>query len=501
MATYYFRNVTGNFNATTSWSLTSGGASAGVIPTSTDSIIFDANSGNCTVTANTTVASMVTTNHPNTRQLIINTNIVLTITANYTTWITNILGGAGSIVYNAGASTIDLSKRYIRAAGGNANAQGTYSLTNGGTENVYLPTSGTDTYLTSISGNYTINSTTSVKSFICTGYTNTLALNASLITNNNVEFSSTMTITASATTNTFTMYGGTAGSGPTFDTKGKDIPCKYSVANSISLLSNVVCKGLTITGSFSGSSYTVYVDGDLTSTSQAVAPATANMSTISIRDTSTLSGSGVLKLVINAPSKTVTIGNFTLLSLATTDSSLTYISGTVNCGTNTFVAGRYSGGTITIAASGINFYDFKSSTASLVLNETLNVSNKFILDGASSGGGNILSGSYGFNTKDLQYIVTAYQSNTVTLQANTNYNVSGFMRLEGNPALAKASLISSSSTSRANLILASTATMYVSWISATRIDSSGGITVKYRRGTITNTVNWQQSNPMILNAI
>lgn len=54
MATYYFRN-TGNtaFATATNWSLTSGGASAGVVPTSTDTAIFDGNSGDCTLSTGT----------------------------------------------------------------------------------------------------------------------------------------------------------------------------------------------------------------------------------------------------------------------------------------------------------------------------------------------------------------------------------------------------------------------------------------------------------------
>jgi len=53
MTTYYRRSGVTNWSDTTGWSLTSGGASAGVAPTAADDVIFDANSGNCTITGAT----------------------------------------------------------------------------------------------------------------------------------------------------------------------------------------------------------------------------------------------------------------------------------------------------------------------------------------------------------------------------------------------------------------------------------------------------------------
>jgi len=72
MATYFFRN-TGNTNYTTAsnWSLTSGGGATGVVPLSTDSAVFNANSGNCTMSSGTalgpqTVTSLICTGYTGT---------------------------------------------------------------------------------------------------------------------------------------------------------------------------------------------------------------------------------------------------------------------------------------------------------------------------------------------------------------------------------------------------------------------------------------------------
>ena len=65
MATYYFLNTgNNNWGVSTNWSTSSGGPGNGSVPTLSDDIIFDTNSGNCTVdTTNRECKSINFTNY------------------------------------------------------------------------------------------------------------------------------------------------------------------------------------------------------------------------------------------------------------------------------------------------------------------------------------------------------------------------------------------------------------------------------------------------------
>lgn len=66
MAAKYFRNVTGNYSADTSWSTTTGGANDTTKPTSADDVHFDANSGACTIDAASVAKTIDCTGYTNT---------------------------------------------------------------------------------------------------------------------------------------------------------------------------------------------------------------------------------------------------------------------------------------------------------------------------------------------------------------------------------------------------------------------------------------------------
>ena len=88
MATYYFRNVGTAWNSNTSWSTTSSsGASAGVIPTAADAVIFDAGSANaCPVsTTNGVCLTLTTTGWTGTITLNVNLRVSGSITLSATT--------------------------------------------------------------------------------------------------------------------------------------------------------------------------------------------------------------------------------------------------------------------------------------------------------------------------------------------------------------------------------------------------------------------------------
>ena len=93
MATYYFRNVGTAWNNTSSWStVSSSGASAGVIPTSLDAVIFDAGSANsCPVsTTNGACLTLTTTGWTGTLTL----NVPLAVSGSITLSATTTFAGA-----------------------------------------------------------------------------------------------------------------------------------------------------------------------------------------------------------------------------------------------------------------------------------------------------------------------------------------------------------------------------------------------------------------------
>lgn len=108
MATYYFRNVGTAWNSNTSWSTTSSsGASAGVIPTALDAVIFDAGSANaCPVTTTNGVClTLTTTGWTGTITLNVNLRVSGSITLSATTTFAGVgyLGAiaTGTITSNA----------------------------------------------------------------------------------------------------------------------------------------------------------------------------------------------------------------------------------------------------------------------------------------------------------------------------------------------------------------------------------------------------------------
>lgn len=103
MATYYFRSVGTAWNDTSSWSTTSsGGASAGAIPTAADDVIFDSGSANsCPVS--TTAGVCLTFNSTGwTGTLTLNTSV--TVSGNVRLSSTTVFSGTSFFAINATAS-------------------------------------------------------------------------------------------------------------------------------------------------------------------------------------------------------------------------------------------------------------------------------------------------------------------------------------------------------------------------------------------------------------
>ena len=122
MANRYFLNIGTDFENTANWSTTSGGAGGASKPGSSDIAIFDANSGNCALTANINVQG-------------------ISMTAGYASTFTQ---NAFTITYGSGNFTV-AGGTFVGSNGGHAIAgsSGSKFIQSGGT---CTSTSGTLTF-------------------------------------------------------------------------------------------------------------------------------------------------------------------------------------------------------------------------------------------------------------------------------------------------------------------------------------------------------------------
>jgi hypothetical protein len=102
-ARYLVAGGTGNWNSTTNWSATSGGASGASFPTATDDVTIDANSANANITANVASACLsltISNGHTGTLTL----SNTLTVSGNVTLGSAMTIAGSGVLAVNANAT-------------------------------------------------------------------------------------------------------------------------------------------------------------------------------------------------------------------------------------------------------------------------------------------------------------------------------------------------------------------------------------------------------------
>lgn len=191
MATYYFRNSNGNWNAASSWSISDGGPANGAVPTAADDAYFTSNSGSCTqgstgMVCKTLIFSGVGAgNYTGTFTL----NSTLAVSGNITLSSTMTFAGTSTITVNA-TSTL---------------------TSNGKTMTCSLTVSGASVVLT-LGDNVTINGTFSIGAQTITG--NTLYVGGGLIqTTAGIQSILTSNIEMIGTGNITTLTGGAAFSG------------------------------------------------------------------------------------------------------------------------------------------------------------------------------------------------------------------------------------------------------------------------------------------------
>lgn len=161
-------------------------------------------------------------------------------------------------------------------------------------------------------------------------------------------------------------------------------------------------------------------------------------------------GSIRVPLVIN------TLGTITFSGSIHIESTFIYIQGTINPDASTFkISGELQSNN-----TGLNFY---------ILRFDANITN---------------TGTHGWATQILDSA-----TGTHTYKAGNTYVINNLLQLLGTAA-ARITMLSDTPGSRANFILASSATQTVGYVTATDIDSSGGDRVWDWQGALSNTLNW-----------
>jgi fibronectin-binding autotransporter adhesin len=328
---------TGNWDSTTNWAATSGGASGASFPVAGDVVAFDSLSGNANMTVNvaSACASLIMSG---TYAGTLTYTSTLTLTSTYTSVAAcTIAGTAGTLILNTGGQTITSGGKTLTCAltfGTNA----TYTLADNWTVNG-LVSAGTGSFGTTING--------SSKTLTCAG-----------------GFHQTGTTSVVSGTAKLVLTGGTWDSAASGNT----------LSNAVDLAGNV-----TVSGALTwGSSTLRYLSGVITTTG----------STLSITSGSTLDTSGVTwNSVTLAAGATHTLtsalawgGTLTLNtgSMTITGAALSGTGGVTVQGTGTITLNNTGGlvttGTLTLPNTACTFAGTAGFTVGTLTTATLSAS-------------------------------------------------------------------------------------------------------------------------------
>jgi len=156
MPNLYFRNTGNvNYNVTTNWSLTDGGASAGVIPTSADTVYFTSNSGNATINVGVVAGSIDFTTYLNT----------LSVASNYNLYGSSLILGSGMTLSGAFNVVANNPNVTLKSNGKTCNVTLVFSnAVTGGTITFSDAWTSSATLLFAVGANSTVNITSTLKS-------------------------------------------------------------------------------------------------------------------------------------------------------------------------------------------------------------------------------------------------------------------------------------------------------------------------------------------------
>ena len=537
MPTLYFRNVGTAWNNNTSWSTTSStGASAGVIPTSVDDIIFDANSAaSCPVT--TTIGlcrDLTTTGYTGTITL----NVDLRVSGNIITGSNTVFSGTSWFVIvgqtPAVAKTMTsngvffpnfqlgiggpplntLTFNDVLNVGNIRQALANGIITNDSSVNVNgsmtmeaagLTWQGTTVYNLIGTGNVDFGMASTLPSF-----GNTININKSGGTINflaNVRlFGGTLNyiagnVNTTANSNLFDLYANNSVTSKNVGT-GNEIVFNNvrggaaGVAGTVTLGSNMRISGNFTVGNGNGYSFNnnvIYVEGNVINptsnitnggTSIVEMIGTSNASITNVGTTPS-SSTGILgrNLVINKTGATVSlIGNLTINA---TGREYTVSSGTFNPSASTISLTN----NINATFNNFTFWNLTIPGASIITqNVTNTIQNNLTLGATNS---ITFSGVAGWNCANL---LCSTANRVIGLQAGTTYNTTNSVNMLGSDAT-RITMSSSSLTTRAIWTLAPAATQSMVYVNGTRIDSSLGQTIwSFGPPVLTETINWNSGS-------
>ena len=494
---YLVSGGTGNWNSTTNWSDTDGGASGASFPTSADAVFFTSLSLNAPITTNVAASALSLTVSGTYAGTITMTNI-LTISGAATFLSTMIISGSavfrlqstathtsnGKVIpnlqfYATGATithtladdftvtnlSFASAAQFVILNGFTVNINGNLTATGGsvtGTTNLIMDGTGTWSGSNGIGLNLTFN----------TAGTITISGNVAHSAKTITYTAGTMVVAGSQCS-----FGGTQ----TINTSGmtwNDIN-NLSTNGTITLTSNIsavnVSAGSTSSdGTING--FTVFVSGNLT----------FNQTTGRTLGTTvfTMTGTGTLSS-LNTSGKTQNDITFDTAGSIIISGAINYSNGTITYTQGTIDATGSTlniKGSATLNTNGMSWYDFTvSATSTITNNSLLTVTNTMTYSAAVTWAGT--------SAWTAQNITDTTAGLTHTLVAALTYTINGLMTMQGTPSNKK-TIKSSIASSYALLNLKSGQNNL--FLNGTDIDSSGGLRIYSRGGTITRCLNWAQ---------
>ena len=509
---YFISGGTGNYNSTTNWSDTSGGAGGFSVPTASDDVYLDAASGANTLTINVSsqAKSFTCTGFVGTlaggSALTVSGNITLgagmtitwtgnLVTAANTSMTSNgvallgvLIGGTGvvhtlvddwtvvNVLTGGGSSQFNGNNLYISGSlsiGANNNVSGTTIFNLIGT--------GTWSTLQAINGN-----------FFCSVVINTsgtITLGSSF----NLRFGGSLTYIAGTVVTTGNTLSYNATSNQTFDTQGIVFNnFVFNVAITLTLNSD-----LDIGGNFSigtaGSTQTINGLFNINISGNLTVSGTTNI--ITGTSSVVLIGTGVWS------STQSSTGNFRLNVTFNTAGVIT-ISGNINyrTGTITYTAGTIitTGSTLNLRANttlntaGMIWGDVATNFAAMTItiNSILELSGTWLLGAFDL----ILNGSSGFVCDTLSLTSNLTVARSLTLVAGVSYIINNQFTITGATNAFRYIIQSSVSGSQTILTLIQGANQNIAYVNATDIDSSRGQTIYSFNAVLSNATNWNTLN-------
>jgi hypothetical protein len=214
----------------------------------------------------------------------------------------------------------------------------------------------------------------------------------------------------------------------------------------------------------------------------------ATSSGVSVTAVLVIAGSGTFTSsgTIAMPMTINTTGTFTINTLNTGATTITYVNGTVT-GTKQIRAN----GSLTLNTDGMS-WGLLDLTPNDIAGKTVTLTSRLTVDSIRVGGltnsaiTNNFAGTHGFVCADL--VITPVNSRTVTFVGGVNYIVTNLLILANNTTGLS---ISATGTGRARFIIHPNAVVAIWAVTITNIDNASGYPINVFIGSTTTSANWR----------